>query len=778
MYTVSNFIKDALECDLLRLSDDIVYKKRPECSCNIVEADGKYLIKDEQTGNDFPSLNQWAIQCFDDKSKNIQKCSFRKREGKFEAIYSIIARLCELKAKASAPKTETPKPTKPKVVTEPCGICSQKITNSHVRCSAPKKYKQKGCKEVVHPKCLGLTDATQINKDHIWLCEACFVPYVNKVESVNIKQYIRSNADSLRSLRNEKQTLRAILPRILAEGPCDTCMLDDEGELTEVQAGISHYSYRNTAKHKSWLQDIVGGLLEMSAKAVSECIDLDDDDEDEQIDKDAKVMAARLLKDPPSKYTPVPVASLRVFKGKMERFYQNGSSEVSFKPPDNKATIFFDCLQGDRIPLNWYIYFQRVDGNLSLVFWPGSDKHAQAIKVSDLLDFRGAFDGEDVYMHFTSDNAALASLAPSTRELLRRKQAEKSHPAMSAPIALRDKGEASAPIHLTMICQTPLSGGKEKRTRSRVATKATHFMLEELMKETMKNAPRSLKSLGEEICWMQTETKELLGLNQTLFTYAPSTPLDKGYVTLDDYDRLRDKRFLNGECINFYLHHLSKIHKDVCVFPTHFFTKVKQMFDPCNSSSSKRHLEWVTKSENLPASLTSSSVSAYRALVVPINDPRRHWVLGVVTDLDKVKTGGAPVLKNYDSFNKPDNMGFQSAMAKFLAYRYAAEEAPSGATCEKYWDAFGKNGGKKSCTVPQQENQTECGVHVLHMASLLMKQGNISSFTTDDAWFKAEKDIPKLRREIKAVVHKLTSESAPELLPKLAQLDIEHQKKN
>eukprot|EP01060_Flectonema_neradi_P010723 TRINITY_DN17800_c0_g1_i2.p1 TRINITY_DN17800_c0_g1~~TRINITY_DN17800_c0_g1_i2.p1 ORF type:complete len:958 (+),score=131.92 TRINITY_DN17800_c0_g1_i2:415-2874(+) len=806
----------------LRLDDEIHYQSDNNI-CVVVEetgADGTttHVLMDENSGNKYATLNLWVVGEFKSKANNSGKVSFRVREGTRVAMLEVgQAMHREINGEDSCDSSDSESIDQPtlkrqkngedqiKVKHPDCGVCKKPChVKSSIPCSVPIGLRSRSCGVSGHPECFGLKSKAQISKQHIFACQSCFVPYITSREQENLLRYIASNVEAFYSLSTgTDKGYKAILPELLGKGTKSTFFVDPKNgkPLADSPAGVSHYSYKpKNPDHKKWFKELLStsklrGFQPQSAKqstsnqtkqtvqpnvskASVEIIDLDLDDVDEEsINANAMKLANSFLanKAPVQHLSPLRVQTIRQFSGHSSSLY--GKSH-HFKPPPSNEVDFFDCLSSGRDSVRWSIYLQGSPSDLQIVFWPGVQQYARAIPLSDVTEFLGAFDDEDVYLHLTLQRD-MTFVREVTRSMMKKKLTLEPPPAnKNVKVPSITSARITKPVHFALMCHAALTGGDQ--TGERTKAKAIMSTLDNLIN---KKKDTHSKVIGEEVCWMRTTSVDLLGMSQKILEYAPQTTMDKGYLILDDYNRLRANRFLNGDCINFYLRHMSQHCKSTMFFSTHFMTKLIPIF--ANSPSTDRGsatLDWCSRGDIFIPKKNQQlqdSIFSYSLLIVPINDPSRHWGLGAVLNLDKITKGVRPTYIYLDSLLKPDKMRFTEIMPRFVLCRAKAEHqlAEQGLLNGKPVDMPNLREllmdvkGRSIPKVPKQLNLVDCGVHVLRMAELLIENPTVS---ISESWFNPKNDITTMRQRIKKTIQKMV-ENVPNILKQLQDLDKQHE---
>ena len=705
-----------VELGYLTYDDEIHYQSDNNIAVVAKEDDGSHVIMDAKSGNKYITLNLWVVGEFQSKANNSGKVSFRMREGeKVPMLHVGLSMFREINGEDSSSDSSSSstdssdeqvvkrskgksKPTITKY--HKCGICQKQChIKTAVSCQVPSNLKSSSCCVRGHPECLGLKSKTQISQRHIFACHSCFVPYVSNNEQSSLLKYISSNIESFQAIGADTG-FKSILPELLGKGTAQTYLIDPETNKPDNNnpAGISHYSFKaSLLDHRKWLKNLLVASKLHKVKEVQptrsvtptqtkqiepqktqqeptkskiEIIDLDIDDVDEEsINTDATKLANSFLlkKISSTQLSPLKIHVIRQFSGDSKSLY---GKHDHFKPPPSREVDFFDSLSSGRDTIKWSLYLQGTPSDLQIVFWPGVQQYAKAISINDIEDFRGAFDDEDVYLHLTLKRN-MSFLREVTRAMMKNRVPLLSPPnkKTDTQIALLSSSEVTKPVHITLMCHAALTGCDQ--TEEKIKAKAIMVVLQRLLN---KEKTVNQKSMGEEVCWVRTPSVDLLGMSQKILSYAPASTMDKGYIILDDYNRLRANRFLNGDCINFYLRYLKQRRETAMIFPTHFMTKLIPIFTNTSSPpSSDKHsssaLDWCLRSEVFKIDKKQqqqNSIFSYSLLIVPINDPCRHWGLGAVLNLNKVKDGKAPTFIYLDSLLKPDKMRFTDLVPRFV----------------------------------------------------------------------------------------------------------------
>eukprot|EP00755_Sulcionema_specki_P021542 Sspe_Gene.74419::Locus_46146_Transcript_1_4_Confidence_0.250_Length_1133::g.74419::m.74419 len=81
---IRDILTKAVEEDILRLGDDIVFKKSgAEYICTLTTSgdEDKVVVVDEQTGKEFDSVVTWSKELYGDKAKNARLTHYCRRDG-------------------------------------------------------------------------------------------------------------------------------------------------------------------------------------------------------------------------------------------------------------------------------------------------------------------------------------------------------------------------------------------------------------------------------------------------------------------------------------------------------------------------------------------------------------------------------------------------------------------------------------------------------------------------------------------------------------------------
>lgn len=236
-------------------------------------------------------------------------------------------------------------------------------------------------------------------------------------------------------------------------------------------------------------------------------------------------------------------------------------------------------------------------------------------------------------------------------------------------------------------------------------------------------------------------------------------------VTVYDYFSLEEGEYLNDAIINFHLAYLAQEKlsddnkKDVHIFSTHFYTKLsnvpkKKKGESTSKTRGERAYERVkrwTKEVDL---------FSKKLVVIPICEDN-HWYVLLICNPgcidsppDERLVRGDPYFIVMDSLG-----GFHtsalSTMRSYLRYEYLARKGrPLSLTNEKM--------GELEAAVPEQDNDCDCGVYLLHYIELIFRDPGkfywSRKLPTFKKWFTTS-DIKNKREDIANIIKTVASRS-------------------
>eukprot|EP01061_Rhynchopus_euleeides_P017836 TRINITY_DN29567_c0_g1_i2.p1 TRINITY_DN29567_c0_g1~~TRINITY_DN29567_c0_g1_i2.p1 ORF type:complete len:803 (+),score=254.52 TRINITY_DN29567_c0_g1_i2:97-2409(+) len=564
-----------------------------------------------------------------------------------------------------------------------------------------------------------------------------------------------------------------------------------------------------------------------SNNGLSDVIDLDDQESAiADVNSQGKELGDRLyyrhMKGEPTGVNSLhhmPVHSLRVFQGGTQSVFTGGSDGSGFVPPESSSKVYyFDCVTVADAPVHWSIYIRETEASkgvpgsgLQLILHPGKDKWAQGIPLGDIAEGWCRTTEDGVYVHVVmrshESHHAVKHTKKASREGLYRKASHKKKHRRTTPGVPQGfvpmvSDPACEPHSYVFLCHPPCVYGSDvDGLQSSVESVAQVYLLDKLLRKLKKTGvPLASEgaALSKMLSWASRSAGDILGMQQKLFTYAPETTMDKGYLQIEDYSRLHPQRFLNSTLMNYFLRLVMEdpaVGRDVLVFPTVFVTRLRKVFGQVSGSLFTEHRrKWAMSAANLPLGLLvpdtadgkrqmQRSLFEYNLLVAPVNDSdRAHWTLGAVTNLRSVKSGsGVASFIHCDSLRTAsDPMEFKVLMQRFLACRAEAEVtlqtkgllqgswASRGEACLKQFS----NAHMLEPDVPQQLNSVDCGAHVLIMAELLMRSARGSETAQiGPSWFDASTQPSKLRITLQEKIKQRTQAESPDLMPQLEGVD-------
>ena len=239
-----------------------------------------------------------------------------------------------------------------------------------------------------------------------------------------------------------------------------------------------------------------------------------------------------------------------------------------------------------------------------------------------------------------------------------------------------------------------------------------------------------------------------------------------------DYFSLEEGEYLNDAIINFHLAYLAQEKlsddnkKDVHIFSTHFYTKLsnvpkKKKGESTNKSRGERAYErvqsWTKKID----------LFSKKLVIVPICEDN-HWYVLLICNPgcvdsppDERLVRGDPYFIVMDSLGGYHTTAL-SAMRSYLRYEYLARKGrPLSLTKEKM--------GEVEAPVPEQDNDCDCGVYLLHYIELIFRDPGkfywSRKLPTFKKWFTTS-DIKNKREDIANVIKEVAARS-----PKTAHMD-------
>ena len=232
-------------------------------------------------------------------------------------------------------------------------------------------------------------------------------------------------------------------------------------------------------------------------------------------------------------------------------------------------------------------------------------------------------------------------------------------------------------------------------------------------------------------------------------------------VTLYDYFSLEEGEYLNDAIINFHLAYLAQEKlsddnkKDVHIFSTHFYTKLsnvpkKKKGESTSKTRGERAYERVkrwTKEVDL---------FSKKLVVIPICEDNHWYVLLICSPgcidspTDERLVRGDPYFIVMDSLGGYHTTAL-SAMRSYLRYEYLERKGrPLSLTKEKM--------GELEASVPEQDNDCDCGVYLLHYIELIFRDPGkfywSRKLPTFKKWFTTS-DIKNKREDIANVIKKV-----------------------
>ncbi|GAB5369829.1 hypothetical protein AAMO2058_001440000 [Amorphochlora amoebiformis] len=259
--------------------------------------------------------------------------------------------------------------------------------------------------------------------------------------------------------------------------------------------------------------------------------------------------------------------------------------------------------------------------------------------------------------------------------------------------------------------------------------------------------------------------------------YPPGEP-DSVTIFMSDMERLQPGQMLNDSIIDFYLKYVLR---EKCengdnfyAFSSFFFTKIRKAKTSTFPEFYNSVRRW-TKNVN---------IFEKHYLLVPINE-YEHWTLAVICHPDRLfnklednvfertvleeSKKGAPCILYFDSLKGGNKFGRQLKLLRTyltLAFREKMEERlkEKSEFSEKYQDIV-KNMKVEAhklparrVEVPQQSNDTDCGVYLLHFAELFCRKPfQDLQNTKHKQWFE-ESDILEKRTKMEQILVNLREE--------------------
>ena len=251
-------------------------------------------------------------------------------------------------------------------------------------------------------------------------------------------------------------------------------------------------------------------------------------------------------------------------------------------------------------------------------------------------------------------------------------------------------------------------------------------------------------------------------------------PLNRSYegiqyksecVTLYDYFSLEEGEYLNDAIINFHLAYLAQEKlsddnkKDVHIFSTHFYTKLSNVpKKKKGESSSKTRGERAY--ERVKRWTKEVDLFSKKLVVIPICEDN-HWYVLLICNpgcidspADERLVRGDPYFIVMDSLGGYHTSAL-SAMRSYLRYEYLERKGkPLSLTKEKM--------GEYEAAVPEQDNDCDCGVYLLHYIELIFRDPGkfywSRKLPTFKKWFTTS-DIKNKREDIAIVIKEVAKRS-------------------
>jgi len=261
--------------------------------------------------------------------------------------------------------------------------------------------------------------------------------------------------------------------------------------------------------------------------------------------------------------------------------------------------------------------------------------------------------------------------------------------------------------------------------------------------------------------------------NGALVAVYPKEGTDRIQIIQDDLDRLAPEKQLNDSIIDFYLKWFfqekctPEQREEYHVFSTFFFVKIKGI----SRSNAAEKFEKVRK--------WTSSIDIFQKkfIIIPINE-HEHWTMIIVCNLHNIKaaknirvTAGANWEHQVRDMERPpiilyfDSLKTGNSMPKYcrIVRNYLQEAYKKVKDAEIKIDA--KLVPSIKVQTPQQTNNTDCGVFLLHYAEKFSEVPFWKRFDADRRkdWFNLS-EIRKKRKNIREIILNLKKEAAAKFL--------------